>query len=70
MSHLKKSKIVQKNGPIFLINDKINSKIILNFRFNGCAKYKDFQKDDKINFEISKITQIKKLNLKLKLKIN
>ena len=27
-------------------------KIILNFKFNGWAKYKDFQKDDKINFKI------------------
>ena len=59
---------VRDSGPIFLINDKTNSKIILNFKFNGWAKYKDFQKDDKINFKISKITQIKKIEPKVKIK--
>ena len=32
---------VRDSGPIFLINDKTNSKIILNFRFNGWAKNKN-----------------------------
>ena len=59
---------VRDSGPIFLINSKTNSKIILNFQFNGWAKYKDFQKDNSINSKISKITQIEKIEPKLKVK--
>ena len=59
---------VRDSGPIFLINDKTNSKIILNFRFNGWAKYQDFQKDDKFNLNISKITKIKRVEPVIKVK--
>ncbi len=67
--HLKTKKLKMKNiqffvirnnrawirdyGPIYVKN-KIGKKIILNWKFNGWAKYKDFQRDNKVNYHISK----------------
>ncbi len=59
---------IRDSGPIFLINKKTKNKIILNFKFNGWSKYKDFQKDDKLNLKISKITKIKKVEPLIKVK--
>ena len=59
---------IRDSGPIFLVNDKTKKKIILNFKFNGWAKYKDFQKDNDINLKISKIVKIKKIEPKVKVK--
>ena len=59
---------IRDSGPIFLINKKTKNKIILNFRFNGWSKYKDFQKDDKLNLKISKITKIRKVEPVIKVK--
>ena len=59
---------IRDSGPIFLINKKTKNKIILNFRFNGWSKYKDFQKDDKLNLKISKITKIRRVEPVIKVK--
>ena len=59
---------IRDSGPIFLINKKTKNKIILNFKFNGWSKYKDFQKDDKLNQKISKITKIKRVEPVIKVK--
>ena len=59
---------IRDSGTIFLINKKTKNKIILNFKFNGWSKYKDFQKDDKLNLKISKITKIKKIEPLIKVK--
>ena len=59
---------IRDSGPIFLINKKTKNKIILNFKFNGWSKYKDFQKDDKLNLKISKITKIKRVEPVIKVK--
>ncbi len=59
---------IRDSGPIFLINDKTQDKIILDFKFNGWSKYNDFKKDNKINEKISKITNIKKVEPKVRIK--
>ena len=53
---------LRDSGPIFLINKKNKKKIILNFDFNGWAKYNNYKNDNKINDNISKITKLKKIN--------
>ena len=57
---------LRDSGPIFLINRKHKKKIILNFSFNGWAKYKNYKNDDKINNILSKITKLKKINPTIK----
>ena len=59
---------IRDTGPIFLINDKTGDKIILNFKFNGWSKYKDYQKDNKINNKIVKLIKIKKIDPTIKIK--
>ncbi len=59
---------IRDTGPIFLVNNKTGDKIILNFRFNGWSKYKDYQKDDKINNKIIKLIKIEKIDPTIKLK--
>ena len=59
---------IRDTGPLFLINNKTNNKVILNFKFNGWAKYNDFQKDDKISSRISKIIKIKKIEPKVEVR--
>ena len=59
---------IRDTGPIFLINDKTGDKIILNFKFNGWSKYKDYQKDNKINNKIVKLIKIKKIDPTIKVK--
>ena len=59
---------IRDSGPIFLKNIKNNKRIFLNFKFNGWSKYKNYNKDDKINNFISKITKIKKVDPKIKIK--
>ena len=59
---------IRDTGPIFLINDKTGDKIILNFKFNGWSKYKDYQKDNRINNKITKLTKIKKIDPTFKVK--
>ena len=59
---------VRDSGPIFLINQKTKNKVILNFKFNGWSKYNNFQKDDRINFKISKKIKIKKIDPLVKIK--
>ena len=54
-------------GPIYLINKEKKQKIFLNFKFNGWSKYKNFKRDDKINFLISKKTKVKKIEPKVKI---
>ena len=51
-------------GPIYLTNKK--KKIFINFKFNGWAKYNDFEKDNKVNSFISRLTNIKKIEPTLK----
>ena len=46
---------LRDSGPIFLINKNYKKKIILNFVFNGWAKYKNYKNDNKINDKLSKI---------------
>ena len=53
---------LRDTGPIFLINKKNKKKIILNFRFNGWSKYKNFKNDNKINDYISKFINLEKIN--------
>ncbi len=53
-------------GPIYLINKK--KKIFLDFKFNGWSKYNDFEKDNKINNVISKITKVDKIEPKIKVR--
>ena len=59
---------IRDTGPIFLINDKTGDKIILNFKFNGWSKYKDYQKDNKINNKIVKLIKVKKIDPTIKVK--
>jgi len=59
---------VRDFGPIFLINQKTKNKVILDFKFNGWSKYNNFQKDDRINFKISKKIKIKKLDPQVKIR--
>ncbi len=44
---------IRDYGPIFVKN-KLGKKLILNWKFNAWAKYKDYQKDDRVNHFISK----------------
>jgi len=46
------------SGPIYLINKSKTKKIILNWKFNAWAKYKNFQNDNSINDEIIKLKKI------------
>ena len=57
---------LRDSGPIFLINKKHKKKIILNFVFNGWAKYKNYKNDNKINDKLSKIIKLKKINPAIK----
>ena len=42
---------MRDTGPIF-IKDKKDQNILLNWKFNGWAKYKNYRADDKVNIEI------------------
>ena len=42
---------MRDTGPIF-IKDKKNRNILLNWKFNGWAKYKNYRADDKVNLKI------------------
>ena len=42
---------MRDTGPIF-IKDKKNQNILLNWKFNGWAKYKNYNADDKVNLRI------------------
>ncbi len=42
---------MRDTGPIF-IKDKKNQNILLNWEFNGWAKYKNYRADNKVNFRI------------------
>jgi len=53
---------LRDSGPIFIINKKTKKKLILNFRFNGWSKYNNYKNDNKINYCISKINNIKKID--------
>ena len=55
-------------GPIYLINNKTKDKVFLDFEFNGWSKYRDFKKDNKVNFTISKKTNVKKIKPKIKIR--
>ena len=57
---------LRDSGPIFLTNKKYKKKIILNFVFNGWAKYKNYKNDNKINDKLSKIVKLKKINPTIK----
>ena len=61
---------IRDSGPIFLVNNKKGKKIILNFLFNGWSKYNDYQKDNKINDKIAKLTKIKKIEPTIIIKNN
>ena len=54
-------------GPIYLINKKKRKKVFINFQFNGWSKYKNYNKDNLVNNSISKITNIKKIEPKIKI---
>ena len=53
---------LRDSGPIFLINEEYKKKIIINFSFNGWAKYKNYKNDNKVNNILSKIINLKKIN--------
>ena len=53
---------LRDSGPIFLINEKYKKKIMINFSFNGWAKYKNYKNDNKVNNILSKIINLKKIN--------
>ncbi len=42
---------MRDTGPIF-VKDKKNQNILLNWEFNGWAKYKNYSADNKVNFKI------------------
>ena len=44
---------MRDTGPIF-IKDKNNQNILLNWKFNGWAKYKNYREDNKVNLRIKK----------------
>lgn len=44
---------VRDSGPVFLKNKNDNNKAIVNFRFNGWAKYDNYKKDEKLPAYIS-----------------
>ena len=58
---------IRDYGPIFLINKNKNKKIFLNFKFNGWSKYKNYQKDNKVNSRIAKIIKSEKFEPKIKI---
>ena len=47
--------------PIFVKNDK-NEKILINWKFNSWAKYKNFKKDNNIIFKIKKILKCRAIS--------
>ena len=53
---------LRDSGPIFLTSKKKRKSVILNFNFNGWAKYKNYKNDNKINNKISEITNLDKIN--------
>ena len=57
---------LRDSGPIFLINEEYKKKIIINFSFNGWAKYKNYKNDNKVNNILSKIINLKKINPTIK----
>ena len=57
---------LRDSGPIFLINKEYKKKIIINFSFNGWAKYKNYKNDNKVNNILSRITNLKKINPTIK----
>ena len=57
---------LRDSGPIFLINEEYKKKIIINFSFNGWAKYKNYKNDNKVNNILSKIINLKKINPMIK----
>tara|TARA_B100000242_G_scaffold251449_1_gene193197 strand:+ start:423 stop:1475 length:1053 start_codon:yes stop_codon:yes gene_type:complete len=57
---------LRDSGPIFLINEKYKKKIMINFSFNGWAKYKNYKNDNKVNNILSKIINLKKINPMIK----
>ena len=59
---------LRDSGPIFIINKKLKEKLILNFGFNGWAKYRNYKNDNKINDKISKFTNIKNIKPSIKIK--
>ena len=57
---------LRDSGPIFLINKRIKDKIILDFKFTGWAKYKNFKNDNKINNKIGKIKNLRRISPQIK----
>ena len=53
---------LRDSGPIFITNRKDNKKMILNFGFNGWSKYSNYKNDNKINENISKISNLEKID--------
>ena len=47
---------MRDTGPIF-IKDKKNQNILLNWKFNGWAKYKNYRADNKVNLRIKSFTK-------------
>ena len=58
---------LRDSGPIFLVNNKLKKKIMLNFKFNAWSKYKNYYKDDNINNRLSTLIKIKKINPQVKI---
>ena len=56
------------SGPIYLINKNKTKKIILNWKFNAWAKYKNYLNDNSINKTIIKLKKLKYINPKYKIK--
>jgi len=59
---------IRDSGPIYLINKHKTKKIILNWKFNAWAKYKDYLNDNSINKKIIKLKKIKCISPKYKIK--
>jgi len=59
---------IRDSGPIYLINKYKTKKIILNWKFNAWAKYKDYLNDNSINKKIIKLKKIKCISPKYKIK--
>lgn len=53
---------IRDSGPIYVKNQITGKKTILNFKFNGWSKYRNFKKDNKIPSKICELTRIKKIN--------
>ncbi len=52
---------IRDSGPIYVKSKLNGKKMILNFKFNGWSKYKNFKKDNKIPSEISRLTKVEKV---------